>query len=409
MNSAMYFKGYFSRYFIALVCFLFIYNSTESYGGYNNSIRETLAGIKEELKKSKSRAVAHEKAIKSSKINILALTDQERKLEKQLKQLKYKSAELTIILQKIASQPIFNSFLSPNKSLSTARSINLINFLRDELTTAKVRLNAKLAESNILKSKINLERNRFEKTARGLTLLNKKLTSLITRHNFISDQQSLNHVADEVRLENLSTDLQRLLLKLKNGNQEKDTFIKKLEQLSKNTMYKQPFSRSIKPETTSITQGPLSKGYQNKKSNGKKVGFLSPRSFLKNKHNVGLPVKGKIVKLFGQTDPIGLTTKGITISTRPGARVVASFDGTVIYAGSFRTYGNILIIDHGEGFSTLLVGLGYIGVKTEQVILGGEPVGKMETGPLKNKEINQKLYIELRKHGKPIDPMAWLS
>ena len=409
MNSALYSKGYFSRYFIALVCFLFIYNSTESYGGYNNSIRETLAGIKEELKKSKSRAVAHEKAIKSSKINILALTDQERKLEKQLKQLKYKSAELTIILQKIASQPIFNSFLSPNKSLSTARSINLINFLRDELTTAKVRLNAKLAESNILKSKINLERIRFEKTARGLTLLNKKLTSLITRHNFISDQQSLNHVADEVRLENLSTDLQRLLLKLKNGNQEKDTFIKKLEQLSKNTMYKQPFSRSIKPETTSITQGPLSKGYQNKKSNGKKVGFLSPRSFLKNKHNVGLPVKGKIVKLFGQTDPIGLTTKGITISTRPGAHVVASFDGRVIYAGPFRTYGNILIIDHGEGFSTLLVGLGYIGVKTEQVILGGEPVGKMETGPLKNKEINQKLYIELRKHGKPIDPMAWMS
>ena len=174
-------------------------------------------------------------------------------------------------------------------------------------------------------------------------------------------------------------------------------------------MYKQPFSRSIKPETTSITQGPLSKGYQNKKSNGKKVGFLSPRSFLKNKHNVGLPVKGKIVKLFGQTDPIGLTTKGITISTRPGARVVASFDGRVIYAGPFRTYGNILIIDHGEGFSTLLVGLGYIGVKTEQVILGGEPVGKMETVPLKNKEINQKLYIELRKHGKPIDPMAWMS
>ena len=409
MNSALYSKGYFSRYFIALICFLFIYNSTESYGGYNNSIRETLAGIKEELKKSKSRAVAHEKAIKSSRINILALTDQERKLEKQLKQLKYKSAELTIVLQKIASQPIFNSFLSPNKSLSTARSINLINFLRDELTTAKVRLNAKLAESNILKSKINLERNRFEKTARGLTLLNKKLTSLITRHNFISDQQSLNHVADEVRLENLSTDLQRLLLKLKNGNQEKNSFIKKLEQLSKNTMYKQPFSRSIKPETTSITQGPLSKGYQNKKSNGKKVGFLSPRSFLKNKHNVGLPVKGKIVKLFGQTDPIGLTTKGITISTRPGAHVVASFDGRVIYAGPFRTYGNILIIDHGEGFSTLLVGLGYIGVKTEQVILGGEPVGKMETAPLKNKEINQKLYIELRKHGKPIDPMAWMS
>ena len=96
-----------------------------------------------------------------------------------------------------------------------------------------MRLNAKLAETNILKSKINLERIRFEKATRGLTLLNKKLTSLITRHNFISDQRSLNHVADEVRLENLSTDLQRLLLKLKNGNQEKDSFIKRLELFNK--------------------------------------------------------------------------------------------------------------------------------------------------------------------------------
>ena len=235
------------------------------------------------MKKSKSRAVAHEKAIKISKINILALTDQERKLEKQLKQLKYKSVELTIVLQKIASQPIFNSFLSPNKTLSTARSINLINFLRDELATAKVRLNTKLAESNVLKSKINLEQIRFEKTARGLTLLNKKLTSLITKHNFISDQQSLNHVADEVRLENLSSDLQSLLLKLKNGNQEKDSFIKELEQLSENTMYKQPFSHSSKPKTTPIIESTVRKGYQNKKFDGKKVGFLSPKSFLKNK------------------------------------------------------------------------------------------------------------------------------
>ena len=409
MSSTLYSKGYFSRYFIAFVCFLFIHNPTESYGGYNDSIRETLSGIKEELKKSKGRAAAHEKAIKNSKINISALTDQERKLEKQLKQLKYKSVELTIVLQKITSQPIFNSFLAPNKTLSTARSINLINFLRDELATTKVRLNAKLSESNTLKSKIDLERIRFEKTAQGLKLLNKKLTSLITKHNFISNQQSLNHVADEVKLANLSTDLQSLLFKLKNGNQEKDTFIKKLDQLSENTTYKQPFSHSTKPGTTPITESTLREGYQNKKFDGKKVVFLSPRSFLKNKHNVGLPVKGKIVKLFGQTDPIGLTTKGITISTRPGARVVASFDGRIIYAGPFRTYGNILIIDHGEGFSTLLVGLGYIGVKTDQVILGGEPVGKMKIVPLKNKQINQKLYIELRKHGKPIDPMAWLS
>ena len=409
MSSALHAKGYFSRYLIALVCFLCIHNPTESHSGYRDSIKGTLSGIKDELKKSKNRTLVHEKAIKNSKIKILALAGQEKKLEEELKHLKNKSLELTIVLQKIAIQPIFSSLFTPNRTLSMARSINLITYLQNRLARAEVRLDAKLTESSTLKNKIDLEKIRFEKTARELKLLNKKITSLITRHNFILDKKILNHAEDKKKIANLSVDLQQLLFQLKNGNKKKDAFIKTIEKLSNNIKYKQSYSNSSDGSSSLITEGPLKERSKSKKLNQRKVGFLSPRSFLKNKHNVSLPVEGEVVKLFGQTDTVGLTTKGITVSTRPGARVVASFDGKVIYAGSFRTYGNILIIDHGEGFSTLLVGLGYIGVTTDQVVLGGEPVGKMENITLKNEEINQKLYIELRKHGKPIDPMAWLS
>ena len=409
MNSALHSKGYFSRCLIALVCFLCIHNPTESHSEYRDSIKGPLSGIKGELKKSRNRTLVHEKAIKNSKIKILALAGQEKKLEEELKHLKNKSLELTIVLQRIAAQPIFSSFFTPTRTLSMARSINLITYLQNELAKAEVKLDAKLTESITLKNKINLERIRFEKTARELKLLNKKITALITRHNFILNKKIVNHAEDKTRIANLSIDLQQLLFELKNGNKKKDTLINTIEKLSNNIKYKQSYSNSSSGSSSLSTEASLEERSKNKKSNRQKVGFLSPRSFLKNKHNRSLPVEGEVVKLFGKTDTVGLTTKGITVSTRPGARVVASFDGKVIYAGSFRTYGNILIIDHGEGFSTLLVGLGYIGVTTDQVVLGGEPVGKMENIPIKIKEINQKLYIELRKHGKPIDPMAWLS
>ena len=100
----------------------------------------------------------HEKAIKNSKTKILALAREEKKLEEELKHLKNKSLKLTIVLQKIAAQPIFSSFLTPTRTLSMARAINLITYLQNELATAEVRLDAKLTESRTLKNKINLER-----------------------------------------------------------------------------------------------------------------------------------------------------------------------------------------------------------------------------------------------------------
>ena len=130
-------------------------------------------------------------------------------------------------------------------------------------------------------------------------------------------------------------------------------------------------------------------------------------SFIKNKLSSKLPVNGQISEVFGKVDEIGLTNKGIRIITRPGARVFASFDGKVLYASKFRNYGPILIIDHGDGFSTVMIGLGRIDVRIGQSLLEGEPVGVMKKFVASTLEPN--LYLELRRHGKPVNPLAWLS
>ena len=117
-----------------------------------------------------------------------------------------------------------------------------------------------------------------------------------------------------------------------------------------------------------------------------------------------LPVRGAVVKSFGQ-DGGAVTEKGITLESRPGAQVVAPYDGQVAFSGPFRGYGVILIIDHGDGYHSLLVGLSRIDAVEGQWLAAGEPVGLMG----QPEGAKPQLYVELRRHGKPVNPLPWLA
>jgi murein hydrolase activator len=117
------------------------------------------------------------------------------------------------------------------------------------------------------------------------------------------------------------------------------------------------------------------------------------------------PVAGPLVAHFGEVDATGSRAKGILIQTRPGATVLAPYDGQVIYRGPFRSYGEILIIQHGGGYHSVLAGLGRSDAAVGQWVLAGEPVGAMGS-PQDGKA---RLYVELRRDGHPIDPAPWLG
>ncbi|HVH83031.1 MAG TPA: peptidoglycan DD-metalloendopeptidase family protein, partial [Steroidobacteraceae bacterium] len=119
-----------------------------------------------------------------------------------------------------------------------------------------------------------------------------------------------------------------------------------------------------------------------------------------------LPARGEIVQEFGQSGDYGAASKGVTIRARPGAEVVAPYDGQVVFAGPFRGYGPILIIEHTEGYHTLLAGLSRIDAAPGQWVLAGEPVGVM--GEQRDGD-GPALYVELRRNGRPIDPLPWLA
>jgi len=116
------------------------------------------------------------------------------------------------------------------------------------------------------------------------------------------------------------------------------------------------------------------------------------------------PVAGEIRVRFGQNDGAG-TARGITLLARPGATVTAPAGGTVRFAGPFRSYREILILEHSGGYHSLIAGMARIDVAVGANVGAGEPVGAMDDRP----DARPELYYELRHNGQPVDPAAAAS
>ena len=128
------------------------------------------------------------------------------------------------------------------------------------------------------------------------------------------------------------------------------------------------------------------------------------KSFLAAAGNYLIPASGTLVESYGKTNDVGLTSQGLAYVTRAGAQVVAPYDGRVLFAGPFKGYGEILIVEHSDGYHSLIAGLTKLDVSVGQWLIAGEPVGVMPKG-----EDKPRLYLELRHDGQPINPLPWLA
>jgi septal ring factor EnvC (AmiA/AmiB activator) len=145
----------------------------------------------------------------------------------------------------------------------------------------------------------------------------------------------------------------------------------------------------------------------------KDPGRLSPAvAFASAKGLLTLPVNGVRIREFGGSDGLGGVEKGISLASRPGAQVTTPCDGWVVYAGPFRSYGQLLILNAGGGYHVLIAGMERISVSIGQFVLTGEPVATMGStsqiaSVLAANATRPVLYIEFRKDGTPIDPGPW--
>ena len=136
------------------------------------------------------------------------------------------------------------------------------------------------------------------------------------------------------------------------------------------------------------------------------IAFASARGLF------AFPVNGRKIREFGGSDGAGGVEKGISLATKVGAQVTTPCDGWVVYAGPFRSYGQLLILNAGGGYHVLIAGMERISVNIGQFVLTGEPVATMGSTSqvasiLATTASQPVLYVEFRKDGTPIDSGPW--
>lgn len=114
-----------------------------------------------------------------------------------------------------------------------------------------------------------------------------------------------------------------------------------------------------------------------------------------------LPVQGRTISGFGQRRASGLRSRGLVLGPGPGAQIVAPATGRVAFSGPYEGFGQIVIIEHDGGWTTLVTGLARIDVEVGDSVIGGAPLGVAGgEGPM--------IGIELRRDGEPVNPLDYL-
>ena len=326
-----------------------------------------------------------------------------------------KIATLLAAMQRIGRQPPPVIITQRKDALKMVRSAMLLRSLYPQIKNQADELAGKLTALIRVASDIRHERNRLKQQNAMLLANRRSVKHLMAekKARLAARKSQLASLRSVVRLHSRSvTSLEELLTKLN----------KEIEKKSQLGQYEKK----------------LAAGKAGEKD--KKLAFVNPGRiepavpFYKTKGVLPLPVSGKRLRSYGDADKFGANSRGIVIETRGHAQVTAPADGWVVYAGPFRSYGNLLILNAGGGYHILLAGMERIDVSLGQFVLAGEPVAVMgaakendgkATGMVASlrktvlsrlaaigkRDVTGKkgpsLYIEFRKKGRPINPDPW--
>jgi len=117
------------------------------------------------------------------------------------------------------------------------------------------------------------------------------------------------------------------------------------------------------------------------------------------------PAEGRIARAYGARSGEGPAAQGAVVRTRAGAQVISPAAGEVTYAGPFRSYGHVLILNLDGGYALVLTGLDTVNARVGDTVRAGQPVGEMAESDTPAPE----LYVEVRRDGRAVDPGRWLS
>ncbi len=382
--------------------------------------------IQAEREQLNANLVDTAKRIQQGEGQLTAIEDRLGELEAQEKLLKGSLAQrhgsiagLLGAMQRMGRDPPPVMITRREDALVMVRSAMMLATAFPQLKTQALALASRLEEMGRVMGEIRTEGDRLRLETQRLTEARTQLSELVElrRRSLAERQGELDRVRREAAdIARNVTDLNELIEKLDKvvERQSREAAVARApEPRSEPATPAKPAEIADaaplperKPQPGAIVMAP-----QDSKLASPHQPRIKPSiPFAQAKGRLALPVQGKRIIGFGDKAHTN-KSNGIVIETRAGAQVVSPADGWIVFAGVFRSYGQILIINGGDGYHMLLAGLSQIDVQLGQFVLAGEPVGLMNGAPqgarAKPPANAPVLYIELRKDGRSIDPDPW--
>jgi septal ring factor EnvC (AmiA/AmiB activator) len=352
------------------------------------AIGEDRSKLNQQLIDVASRVRAVEGGIADTEIRLRALDGREQQIRGSLDSRRSEVVEVLAALQRAGRRTPPALLVRPEDALQSLRTAMLLGAVVPELRARAESLVADLGELVTVRKTIISERDRLAASRDGLRTDQTRLSALI-------DERQRKQAGIERDVEAETTRAMAFARQIDNLQ----GLISKMEQDVKSAAK----AAAAAQQSGNRADPALLK---NPSRTSPAVAFASAKGLFR------FPVNGTKIRDFGGSDGAGGSEKGISLATRPGAQVTTPCDGWVVYAGPFRSYGQLLILNAGGGYHVLIAGMERISVNIGQFVLTGEPVATMGTTSqvasiLATNASQPVLYVEFRKDGTPIDPGPW--
>lgn len=354
-------------------------------------VQETEA-LSRKLVATASKIQALEAEISAGEERLLKLADEQLRLRTELAARHDQLAELLAGLQRLEKDPPPPLAVNPQDALAALRGAMLLGSVVPELRARAGELVLKLARMSEIRQTIEREQVGLRENLDALDIVKREVGHLLEQKQTLT--QTIRGALEGERRKVQALALKARSLKDLIGRielaraaaEEAREAAEQAEAVEKERRRKIELARLMKPAIR----------------------------FSKARGTLYYPVQGERVRDYGGDDGLDGEAEGLSIATRKFAQVTAPADGWVAYSGEFRGYGQLLIINAGEGYHVLLAGMKKIAVDVGQFVRAGEPVGTMGAEAIKSTVIDIQaesskpiLYVEFRKNGNAIDPRPW--
>jgi septal ring factor EnvC (AmiA/AmiB activator) len=334
-----------------------------------------------------AQAAALAARVQQSEANIAAAQARLSLIERQRAVLRLRLAEkqkplveLTASLQKFSRRPIGLSLLRPGSVREVVYMRAMLSSAIPQVEKRTAALRAEIVRGRALERDARGVLAQFRAGERDLVNRRKTLATLEARQRVASRQASgtaARETEKAIALGEQARDLDALVVKLDQASALRQELAALPGPILRPARPADAQLTSVTPAASLIPAVRPPAGYQ-------------------------VPVAGRIVAGFGAALPSGTRNEGVTFAPRSGAQIVAPAPGRVAFAGVYRGYGQIVIIEHGQGWISLVTGLAHANVTVGDKLVGGSPLGTAGVG-------RPTISLELRRQGEPINPLEFLG